>query len=129
MLCECLIIKTNQNYGNSLNPCSNGRCSARMRRATTMQVDAVLILVLMEDALRGVRRRHNGYRFVSLNPCSNGRCSARSAHRQPPTGGKGGLNPCSNGRCSARMKWEQKFHSGHRLNPCSNGRCSASASL
>ena len=36
-----------------LNPCSNGRCSAR----TTMQVVAeentiVLILVLMEDALR-----------------------------------------------------------------------------
>ena len=60
-----------------LNPCSNGRCSARGYRCPQRDyVPAVLILVLMEDALRGplevVENPHTG----SLNPCSNGRCSA-----------------------------------------------------
>ena len=37
----------------SLNPCSNGRCSARVRRKYILAWnEKVLILVLMEDALR-----------------------------------------------------------------------------
>ena len=35
-----------------LNPCSNGRCSARLRRLAVRLHTGVLILVLMEDALR-----------------------------------------------------------------------------
>ena len=39
-----------------LNPCSNGRCSASSQRsAFYVRVVAVLILVLMEDALREFR--------------------------------------------------------------------------
>ena len=37
----------------------------------------VLILVLMEDALRESRLMRYNHMRVSLNPCSNGRCSAR----------------------------------------------------
>ena len=36
----------------SLNPCSNERCSARLDEWLTRNKVAVLILVLMEDALR-----------------------------------------------------------------------------
>ena len=38
----------------------------------------VLILVLMEDALRGADYDSSARPTASLNPCSNGRCSARS---------------------------------------------------
>ena len=86
-----------------LNPCSNGRCSARRLNPDCLEkLLKVLILVLMEDALRGPHRDylcgHKGvlilvlmedalrvtWRVLSrrevprLNPCSNGRCSARS---------------------------------------------------
>ena len=37
----------------------------------------VLILVLMEDALRDGSRPKKRSTRCSLNPCSNGRCSAR----------------------------------------------------
>ena len=37
----------------------------------------VLILVLMEDALRGVTASIQSHLQHRLNPCSNGRCSAR----------------------------------------------------
>ena len=37
----------------SLNPCSNGRCSASISWKRLFSPDDVLILVLMEDALRG----------------------------------------------------------------------------
>ena len=60
-----------------LNPCSNGRCSAR--RSTDHRRhyrNYVLILVLMEDALRGPNNSHMQGVCESLNPCSNGRCSA-----------------------------------------------------
>ncbi len=39
--------------------------------------DVVLILVLMEDALRVEELCLTRLTIVSLNPCSNGRCSAR----------------------------------------------------
>ena len=35
-----------------LNPCSNGRCSASFYRSLPRELQEVLILVLMEDALR-----------------------------------------------------------------------------
>ena len=42
---------------NGLNPCSNGRCSTRSRAERLReQPHQVLILVLMEDALRAVDR-------------------------------------------------------------------------
>ena len=85
----------------------------------------VLILVLMEDALRGADYDSSARPTASLNPCSNRRCSASimycpvvsltrvlilvlmedalreeiQFHKQNPIGS---LNPCSNGRCSAR---------------------------
>ena len=65
-------------------------------------VEGVLILVLMEDALR-----------VSFKNPSHQRVQPR-------------LNPCSNGRCSASMRKEIYKKNFHGLNPCSNGRCSAS---
>ena len=41
-----------------LNPCSNGRCSARQQEPTQgATIQPVLILVLMEDALRAHRAK------------------------------------------------------------------------
>ena len=87
-------------------------------------LQGVLILVLMEDALRA--QDSNSYCLISLclNPCSNGRCSASKALKTVVakrdsvlilvlmedalrvSGGifdnmSSSLNPCSNGRCSA----------------------------
>ena len=58
-----------------LNPCSNGICSTRVLLRTTAANCRVLILVLMEYALRA-----RGFALISmragrLNPCSNGICS------------------------------------------------------
>ena len=113
-------------------------------------IRTVLILVLMEDALRGVHRKRVRRARYSLNPCSNGRCSA-SSDLLLETVNYHSLNPCSNGRCSARHKWQPNGRSSGVLilvlmedalrekrwkeqrlcrlclNPCSNGRCSARA--
>ena len=63
----------------SLNPCSNGRCSASMSPEGMMFNDiVVLILVLMEDALRDFKAFNHNNTIDGLNPCSNGRCSARA---------------------------------------------------
>ena len=59
-----------------LNPCSNGRCSAREVKISEVSGDEVLILVLMEDALRERVITTQLWRQLCLNPCSNGRCSA-----------------------------------------------------
>ena len=60
----------------------------------------VLILVLMEDTLRGAKS--NGYEFITgLNPCSNGRYS-QSGSRKKIQLHWNCLNPCSNGRYSQR---------------------------
>ena len=40
----------------------------------------VLILVLMEDALRESIAALDHYTLIGLNPCSNGRCSARAGN-------------------------------------------------
>ena len=84
----------------------------------------VLILVLMEDALRVSSNISEQVAALCLNPCSNGRCSARVFY---PDGSviQYSLNPCSNGRCSASL-YDLWFWICYRcLNPCSNGRCSA----
>ena len=61
-------------------PCSNGRCSARPKsKARELRPQGVLILVLMEDALRVCQEDSETTTPSSLNPCSNGRCSARDA--------------------------------------------------
>ena len=141
----------------SLNPCSNGRCSARgSTTAALLGWVVVLILVLMEDALRADTGEVFSNRFIivlilvlmedalrvcgrsciffhrseSLNPCSNGRCSA-SAFNRPVVGSTyESLNPCSNGRCSAStINGNVLPIEQLRLNPCSNGRCSARANF
>ena len=43
----------------------------------TVRAIKVLILVLMEDALRELMKKTLIGMKPSLNPCSNGRCSAR----------------------------------------------------
>ena len=48
-----------------LNPCSNGRCSASLfTKALTSKSATVLILVLMEDALREVEREDGTHLFL-----------------------------------------------------------------
>ena len=118
----------NQISRKGLNPCSNGRCSASYQRRDDISSQRVLILVLMEDALRVATSIdfNKDVRIVlilvlmedalrvwgsilphaqceCLNPCSNGRCSARTAKLQRTVLCFRSLNPCSNGRCSARV--------------------------
>ena len=90
--------------------------------------DNVLILVLMEDALRDVVKNPKNGKLFCLNPCSNGRCSARIKTMTYLKLEKS-LNPCSNGRCSARTLSMMTKNSPICLNPCSNGRCSARANF
>ena len=59
-----------------LNPCFNGICSAMANNETKEVASIVLILVLMEYALRFTRIRHASATYQSLNPCFNGICSA-----------------------------------------------------
>ena len=97
------VIYYNAKDSRSLNPCSNGRCSARnekKRQQTSRK--KVLILVLMEDALRDLFKQALWHWLSGLNPCSNGRCSARFSN-QFIINDKLSLNPCSNGRCSASL--------------------------
>ena len=49
-----------------------------LENVISKEVFGVLILVLMEDALRVVLMVLTCDEYVSLNPCSNGRCSASS---------------------------------------------------
>ena len=95
---------TKINLRNGLNPCSNGRCSARTHNDMIEETFNVLILVLMEDALRV--------------PFLVGLFQAKRC-----------LNPCSNGRCSASPTTSLLRLLSYCLNPCSNGRCSASKEI
>ena len=70
-------------------------CTERIRKC-------VLILVLMEDALRENKLKLETVTYFSLNPCSNGRCSASVFSGDLLLEDVNCLNPCSNGRCSAR---------------------------
>ena len=64
----------------SLNPCFNGRCTRTVFAPEHgFRGTAVLILVLMEDAL--VHYSLGGQfarRYTCLNPCFNGRCTRTS---------------------------------------------------
>ena len=66
-----------------LNPCSNGRYSQRTDFFTRKPRKVVLILVLMEDTLRGTEPSPNHSPFSRLNPCSNGRYSQRAKPKSP----------------------------------------------
>ncbi len=59
-----------------LNPYSDGRCSKRTPSAWgILEWVNVLILILMEDALRGMKKSSRSLSKTSLNPYSDGRCS------------------------------------------------------
>ena len=60
----------------SLNPCFNGRYSQSNIKHKKQRYGKVLILVLMEDTLRGEEKKE-GLNNLSLNPCFNGRYSQR----------------------------------------------------
>ena len=61
----------------SLNPCSNGRYSQSKKKFGSKIQKPVLILVLMEDTLRGYTSIAQALWYRGLNPCSNGRYSQR----------------------------------------------------
>ena len=54
MLCERTAPQRTGHAIRSLNPCSNGRCSASPKKEWSKEILSVLILVLMEDALRAL---------------------------------------------------------------------------
>ena len=56
-----------------LNPCFNGRYYQRVMLQRKIKSNLVLILVLMEDTIRGLGVFNRDTRSVSLNPCFNGR--------------------------------------------------------
>ena len=84
----------------SLNPCFNGRYSQSGQLFEIAIQEWVLILVLMEDTLRGKDADVKNF-DKGLNPCFNGRYSQRRLKQ--PYLEQGGLNPCFNGRYSQRL--------------------------
>ncbi len=86
-----------------LNPCCNGICSASFQTIALLAAPTkVLILVVMEYALREYWASKNVKERNSLNPCCNGICSARKEVK-PFIDELDSLNPCCNGICSARI--------------------------
>ena len=83
---------------------------------------AVLILVLMEDALVLCEELECTADFLCLNPCFNGRCT-RTSSLTAAAIGVGCLNPCFNGRCTRTNSFVGRCICGDSLNPCFNGRC------
>ena len=65
MLCEQVAALFNKSLTTSLNPCSNGRCSARdLYNVEGYKDMLVLIRVLMEDALRDLTS--NPYHYAPI---------------------------------------------------------------
>ena len=88
----------------SLNPCSNGRCSAS-EGSLTLELDdhGVLILVLMEDALRAAILWKSYQKcYVLILVLMEDALRAKEDFQGYPKGSS--LNPYSNGRCSARQQ-------------------------
>ena len=111
----------------SLNPCSNGICSTSMDIKALVRDISVLILVLMEYALRVWHKQNLLSVRRSLNPCSNGICSTRHNRISRSASLQKCLNPCSNGICSTRTgSGCVSISASGCLNPCSNGICSTS---
>ncbi len=129
MVCEFALIKIFTLHFVGLNPCFNGRWSARGCPVDVLTIFVeVLILVLMEDGLRAQPLLKRLLPVVCLNPCFNGRWSASQngggavllvrtvlilvlmedglrvdQHFGLQVSERGGLNPCFNGRWSARL--------------------------
>ena len=113
---------------NCLNPCFNGRYSQSNDISDILQNTSVLILVLMEDTLRGVLKSSKNSIWRSLNPCFNGRYSQSKKKVEINTWK--GLNPCFNGRYSQRETFLDEIpYIKAGLNPCFNGRYSQSENL
>ena len=104
----------NKTYGNidtCLNPCFNGRYSQRIKKSSGRRDrNLVLILVLMEDTLRGIKKNSGRRDRSRLNPCFNGRYSQRSLETWVKKEDTASLNPCFNGRYSQRPEALSDFN-------------------
>ena len=111
----------------SLNPCFNGRYSQRPLRVITLYLQAVLILVLMEDTLREFHsyRLHLQRRVLILVLMED---TLRELIKKGDNPSWRSLNPCFNGRYSQRTRERTRCLRSWRLNPCFNGRYSQSQS-
>ena len=86
-----------------LNPCFSGTCSPSNDPQCSCEKGYVLILVLVELALRVACINGERVTFVSLNPCFSGTCSPSGAGVCTAQD-KSSLNPCFSGTCSPRQK-------------------------
>ena len=137
------------NVSTCLNPCCNGWCTRTEVNVLDENVNIVLILVVMDDALaRSAQDSISVCNFRSLNPCCNGWCTRTYcvydsygnfmrvlilvvmddalAHFINKTykNGKKCLNPCCNGWCTRTQKLRKtKIRKDGSLNPCCNGWC------
>ena len=85
----------------------------------------VLILVLVEYALRDKKVNLHLDCFRSLNPCFSGICAARCTtitYMKQVTC----LNPCFSGICAASLVSRKQLNELISLNPCFSGICAAS---
>ena len=73
---------------------------ASQSKASSVRLMPVLILVLMEDTLRGRATSLMSLTYSRPNPCSNGRYSTRHTKRPAIIKKYAGPNPYSNGRYS-----------------------------
>ena len=71
-ICSCSTTKVIINQNELPDECYSG-----VKKDSTVKTEWVLILVLMEYALRGSKRPLILKIIYSLNPCFNGICSAR----------------------------------------------------
>ena len=79
MLCEELCRRiNNHNLGVLILVVMEDALRDKQMAQNTMKNIFVLILVVMEDALREVKVEPKKEKKMGLNPCCNGRCSARS---------------------------------------------------
>ena len=109
-----------------LNPCFVGKCSTSQKCwiAATIK-ELVLILVLLENALRACSIDSLGDNLNSLNPCFVGKCSTRKKKQRKQRKERKSLNPCFVGKCSTSQKNKDYENSkGSSLNPCFVGKCS-----
>ena len=88
-----------------LNPYFNGTCSKSYSAMfTTDDYFLVLILILMEHAQRGFKKRNKTNEKTCLNPYFNGTCSKRHLQTILMSYHESSLNPYFNGTCSKRRK-------------------------
>ena len=110
-----------------LNPCFVGKCSTSFQEKSFLPSakKVVLILVLLENALRGsVNVRSQTLQLLSLNPCFVGKCSTSIIPNLGWLQTAGCLNPCFVGKCSTSKDESRSWTCQLRLNPCFVGKCS-----